>query len=372
MHEAKNEAVTALPFNTIFTLEARSHVLLEVMAERFKMTDEQIFRDIQNTHRELVQVLASKGIQYKDLRSALIPSTKRNERAYLFDCSKVNAVNYGRVIIEHALPAFDPRSSHSVLLGDWAYYEEHNGWAIDEVRKALAGSAEPYIGDGHDLYIVYVNNLSDGLADAMHSRLQALPAYIGFLDLTFSSVVKFYISTMLVRAFIKHGKFVIQGHEDDRSNSENINMLPYGFEEAGYSIRSLQGLFYGVFLSFKIERPIFLPDDTDTKFSLLAMGASPVELDEFEVVMDDRKLQYLKEVHPEGLERSGFGELSAADIAEQIRGKIKANYIYNLARSEDGSTMKFNILLENPGVARFLCALEHRPQDKQLRVITLF
>ena len=34
----KNEAVTALPFNTIFTLEARSHMLLEVMAEHFKMS----------------------------------------------------------------------------------------------------------------------------------------------------------------------------------------------------------------------------------------------------------------------------------------------------------------------------------------------
>jgi hypothetical protein len=72
------------------------------------------------------------------------------------------------------------------------------------------------------------------------------------------------------------------------------------------------------------------------------------------------------------LERSGFEGLSSADIAEQIRCKVKANYIYNLARSEDGSTMKFNILLENPGLARFLCALEHRPQDRQLRVITLF
>lgn len=364
--------MTALPFNTIFTLEARSHILLEVMAEHFKMTDAQVFRDIQNSRRELVQVLASKGIQYKDLRGALTPSTNRNERAYLFNWSKVDAANYGRVIIEHALPAFDPRSSHSVLLGDWLYHKEHNGWAIDELRKALAGAAEPYTGHGHDLYIAYVNNLSDGHAETLHGRFQALPAYVGFLDLTFASVVKFYISTMLVRAFMKHRMFVIQGHEDDRSNSENISMLPYGFEKAGYSLRSLQSWLYGVFLSFKMERPIFLPDDTDTKFSLLAMGASPAELDEYEVVLDERKLQYLKKNHPEGLERSGFERLSAAEIAEKVRCKVKANYIYNLARSEDGSTMKFNILLENPGVARFLCALEHCPQDRQLRVITLF
>lgn len=364
--------MTALLFNTIFTLEARSHILLEVMAGHFEMTNEQVFRDIQNSHRELVQVLVSKGIQYKDLRNALIPTTNRHERAYLFNWSKVDSANYGREIVEHALPAFDPRSSHSVLLGDWIYHKEHNDWAIAELQKALAGAAEPYTGHGHDLYMVYVNNLSKGQADALHRCFQALPAYVGFLDLTFASVVKFYISTMLVRAFIKHRKFVIQGHEDDRSNCENISMLPYGFENAGYSLRSLKSWLYGVFLSFKIERPIFLPDDTDTKFSLLAMGVSSTELDELEVVLDERKLQYLKENHPEGIERSGFEGMSAADITEQIRIKIKSNYIYNLARSVDGSTMKFNILLENPGVARFLCALELRPQDRQLRVITLF
>ncbi len=135
--------MTVVPFDTIFTPEARSHMLLEITAEHFKMTDEQVFRDIQNSHRELVQVLASKSIQYKDLRNALIPSTNRNERAYLFNRSNIDEANYGRAIIEHALPAFDPRSSHSVLLGDWLHKKEHNGWAIDELLKAIFGAAEP-------------------------------------------------------------------------------------------------------------------------------------------------------------------------------------------------------------------------------------
>ena len=102
------------------------------------------------------------------------------------------------------------------------------------------------------------------------------------------------------------------------------------------------------------------------------MGASQAELDEFEVVLDDQKLQYLKDNHPEGLERSGFASMSAEEIAKQVRSKVKANYIYNLARSEDGSVMKFNIILENLGVSRSLCALEHLPREKKLRVITLF
>lgn len=346
-------------------------MLLEVAAEHFKMTDAQIFQDIQQSHQMLLTVLASKGIKYNDLKNALVPTTNRNERAYVFNWKKVDAYNYGRVIVEHALPAFDPESTHSVLLGDWLYHQEHNDWAIEELRQALAGAPSPYTGIGHDLYFVYVNNLSDTQADALRSRFQSLPAYLGYLDLNFSSVLKAYISTMLVRAFIKHRKIILQGHEDDRSNSENISMLPYGFEDAGYQLRSLQGWLYGIFLSFKIERPVFLPADTDTRFALTAMGAGPAELDDFEVVLDERKLGYLKQDHSHALDRSGFSGLSAADISEQIRRKVKANYIYNLSRSEDGSTMKFNIILENPDISRHVCSLEHRPQEKQLRVITL-
>lgn len=363
---------TPFLFNTIFTLEARSHMLLEVAAEQFKMTDEQVFRDIQQMHKELVQVLASKRINYEDLRNALVPATDRNERAYLFNWNKVGDANYGRVIIEHALPAFQSKSSHSVLLGDWIYRKEHNGWAIEELRRSISGAPAPYTGIGHDLYIAYVNNLTDVQADALHSRFQSSPAYVGFLDLSFASAVKFYISTMLVRAFIKHKKLIIQGHEDDRPNSQDISMLPYDFQGAGYSLRSLQSYLYGIFLSYKIERPIFLPGDTDTKFSLLAMGTSPAELDDFEVVLDEPRLGYLLKDHLPGLQRAGLAQLSAKDITEQIRSKVKANYIYNLARSEDGSVMKFNIILENPGVARFRCALKLLPQNKRLEIITLF
>ena len=360
-----------MQFDAIYTLEARSHMLLEVVAEHFKLSDAQMFREIQNHHKTLVQVLSSKGIQYADLKNALVPTTDRNERAYLFNWRELGEANYGRVIVERALPAFQPQSTHSVLLGDWIYHKDHNAWFIAELKKALLSTPAVYRGVGHDLYIVYLNNLSDGQAEAMHAAFQGMPAYLGYLDLNFASPLKGYISTMLVRAFIKHKRIILQGHEDDRPNTQNISMLPYGFQNAGYSLRSLQGLLYGVFLSYKIERPVFQLGDTDTKFSLIAMGASHAELDKYEVLLDERRLQFLRGKHLHGLERAGYAELSAVEIAEQIRSKVKANYIYYLTRFEDG-TMKFNIALENPGVARFRCALKHLPETKQLEVITLF
>jgi len=360
-----------MQFDVIYTLEARSHMLLEVVAEHFKLTDAQMFREIQNDHKTLVQVLASKGIKYADLKNALVPTTDRNERAYLFNWNAVGEANYGRVIVERALPAFDPHSTHSVLLGDWIYHKEHNAWFIAELKKALLGAPSAYRGVGHDIYIVHLNNLSDGQAAAMHAAFQGMPSYLGYLDLNFASPLKGYISTMLVRAFIKHKKIILQGHEDDRPNTENVSMLPYGFEDAGYSPRSLESRLYGVYLSDKIERPVFLPGDSDTKFSLIAMGTSHAELDEFDVVLDERRLQFLRGRHQAGLEYAGYDGLSAAEIAEQVRRKVKANYIYNLTRFVDG-TMKFNIVLENRGIARQRCGLKFLPATKQLEIVTLF
>jgi hypothetical protein len=364
--------VAALSFNTIFTLEARSNVLLGVTAEHFKLTDHEVFHDLQRSLEELQQVLKSKGIQYQDLKTALVPSADKTERAFVFNWQRIDDLHYGGVIVEHALPAFDPRSNHGVLLGDFIYRKDHHGWAITELKDNLVAAGEPYAGQGLDLCFLYANNLRDAQAAALDAAFKQLPAYVGYLDFTFASPIKAYVSMMLVRAFIKHRKVILQGHEDDRPNTQDVSMLAYDFAKAGYTVRSLQSWMYGIFLSYKIERPVFLPDDEDTRFSLNALGASAAELDQFEVLLDPRKLQYLRDNHLHGLNRAGCAQLSAEDIRELIRWKVKANYIYNLARSEDGSTMKFNIILENPGVARVVCALEILPAKKQLRVITLF
>jgi len=62
----------------ILTLNARTHLLLQVTQKFFSMTDCQLFDDIQKMHAKLVSVLARKGIEYDDLRGALVPCTDKN------------------------------------------------------------------------------------------------------------------------------------------------------------------------------------------------------------------------------------------------------------------------------------------------------
>jgi hypothetical protein len=364
--------MSAYKFSTIFTLEARSNILLEVIAERFSRDASRMFHEIQSSHKMLVDGLSKKGIKYANLKGALIPHTDRNERAFVFDSHKAGSGWYGRRIVEYVVSLFDPKSTHSVLLGDWIYHREHNQWSTDLLRKALHGARSPYQGQVDELYFVYVNNLSDKQAKDLDDGLRTQPGYLGYLDLNFASTLKAYLSTMLVRAFIKHRKLIIQSHEDDRDDAEDVNLIGYDFAQHGYTVRSVPSWLYGILLSYKIERPVFLPADSDTRFSLNALGPELFELDQLEVFLEEPKLRYLQSNHAHGLNRAGCAELSAAEIAEQIRLKIKSNYIYNLARADDGRTLKFNIILENPNVAKVECALEYRPAEKLLRLITIY
>ena len=69
--------------------------------------------------------------------------------------------------------------------------------------------------------------------------LASWEAYVGFADTTFGSIFKFLLSSMLVNICLKAGRIIIQGHEDDRSADENVNMSGYPFEENGYVCRSI-------------------------------------------------------------------------------------------------------------------------------------
>jgi hypothetical protein len=222
------------------------------------------------------------------------------------------------------------------------------------------------------LYFVYVNNVTQAAVARIEQALSGHAAYLGGMDLTYASPMKAMLSTMLVRAFIQHRTTILQLHEDDRPENEDVDLLNYDFASIGFGNRSVPGWLYGWFLSYKIERPILPGKDSDTRFSLNALTTAPMPLAECVVDLEERKRRYLQEEKAGSMRRTGFEALTTEQIEAQIRAKIALNYIYSLARAPDGETLKFNLMLENGRAARATCALEYRPRDRRLRVITLF
>lgn len=183
---------------------------------------------------------------------------------------------------------------------------------------------------------------------------------------------KHYLSTILIRNFIKDRHQIIAQDEDTGYH----NPTWYPFEEYGFKCKAINSIYYGIFLSYKIERPASLSEE-DIRFSLNAVSRAVFKLVEFKLVIEEPKLQYLLTKKKDNLERAGLLNLSLEELQDQVKSRINTNYIFNLCFLPEFNTIKFNIMLEisqNRGYKqmKFIVALEYRADDKILRLITMF
>lgn len=69
--------------------------------------------------------------------------------------------------------------------------------------------------------------------------------------------------------------------------------------------------------------------------------------------------------------------MSVEELTELIKGKIESNYSYNLSFLEKYNTLKFNIIIEAQTIdsnklMKLLIALEYKPDERKLRLITMY
>ncbi len=67
---------------TIFTLNARGNIFLEVAQSYLGLSHQQMFGEINGLFRQLLDVLAAKNIKYGNLKNTLIPNPDRNEGVF--------------------------------------------------------------------------------------------------------------------------------------------------------------------------------------------------------------------------------------------------------------------------------------------------
>jgi len=356
----------------IFTLEARTNVFLEAMRDHLSLSGGAVFRVIEESFSDLRGLLAQKGIDYSNLKRALVPDPKREEWGFLFDWALSLDPAYGREAMHALLPLLGDQSTHSVLCGDWLFKERFSKVAAALPRAHIPPSLSSKSDGGDTVFIIYLNNLKPASARRITDGLSRSSAnYLGAVNLTYSSALKTILARSLVRVFIKHRRLVVQGVEDDRPTNDDTSLLSYEFYRFGLQNRNVPGWLYGIFLSYKIESPP-LPGERDAEFALNALCDHPVSLSECRIELEERKLEYLREQKKGSLRRAGLEGLGRDEVVERIRGKLESNYVYNLSRSRDGRTLKVNVILEVADAIRSLVALEYCPGQREVRVITFY
>ena len=360
----------------IFTLNARGNVLLEVTRDYFDIGPRAMQTTIRESLAHTEDILASKDINYDDLKNALTPNTQRREISLVFDTADMKESWYGLPIYRAIIPLLDKDSSHSILSGD--YIGENS--AQNALYGAFHDSVEPTRDvtwrHSTQFYIVYLSNLSDNMFNTLHDGLTHFEPYVGFADMTFASRFKLYLSTMLVNNCIKHKNVIIMGHEDDLDNKHDTNVAGYPWEDFGYTCRSLQDMYFGVFLSYKIERPIIQGFESDTEFSINAVNPDPLPITDFEIRIDETKFGYLASAKSGTLKRMGLPGDDLAGLRRMIAERISSNYIYNMKHDDRYGTTMFNMILEihfsNRDPQRAVAAVEYMPADRCLRLVTLY
>lgn len=357
----------------IFTLDARDNVFLEVMQDWFNLDEESIFDNINSAFKECVSLLDKKKVQYAELKNGLVPKADKNEIAFVFDRLNIESSWYGGDIFEHIVPLLEKQNVNSVLFGDFV--------GNDNLKEKLQTTffnhlkvARQFTYQNHRQFcIVYINNLSDQAVINFNNGLCKYEPYVGYFDLTYASFLKTYLSTILSRHFLKAKSTIISSHEFN----EDLNVYGYPFEKYGFNCMTINTHLYDMFLSYKIEREVFPKFENDTTFSINAITKNVFNISDFEIKIEEPKLQYLLTNKADNMERAGFTKFTLQEIEAIIKSKIQNNYIYNLCFLESSQTLKFNILIETIRAdkdkpMKLLSALEYKPQEKILRLITMF
>ena len=275
------------------------------------------------------------------------------------------------------MPALDQGATHSFLCGDLVGEKKLQQRLYEGFSREVVLEKSGTWKHSSQFFVVYINNLSDQMLSKIKRSLHDYDGYIGWADCYAPSFLKTYFSLTLCNAFLKAGRLIIQGHEDDRDNTEDVNMVGYPFEEYGYVCKSFQSMYNDLFLHYKIECGVYPGFELDMTFSLNAISSTVVPLDDCEVEVEEAKLKYLREHKKGSMKKSGLLAVAKEELQDKIRERLASNYIFNMAYIAEHHTMKFNTVLNftsgDPArLVKLTASLEYMPSEKRVRLITMF
>ncbi|WP_156718065.1 hypothetical protein [Nocardioides sp. Leaf307] len=354
----------------LHTLEARDNITLDVIFQDPASSGPEIRSAVASALTNTRSQLALRHINYDELRTALTPQVGRKEVALLFDSRQMRD-SYGDEAARAVLPLIDRRGNHSLLSGDLIWPD------LNEVLKALDREAvlwdRPKILIPHQIYVIYLTNLSESNFFKLTSGVIGNPGAFGYVDCTYSGATKNMLATCLGSKYVKlAGKFVTS-HVDDALPDVNQNTPGWPLEDLGYSVYSINGLHFDLFLRYKIESSLSSFAFNDGHFALAAVAGIWRDPRSVPLHLDPSKLEYLSKEKSGSLIRADLAGLTAEQIAQSIQEKLSSSYIYNLVWNSEKDYSNFAAMIEFPNngrVTRLRAALKY--ENEQLGLVTLF
>lgn len=367
---------------TIFTFNTSDSVLYPVIKSYFQLSDQQVYNSIWCDFELLQKRLLDKKVCYTKLKGALIPNQDKNkyEMCFIFDSNQIHNTNYGRYIFEKLIPLLDKESTYSILCGDYINISP-NEREFQASLKLILEEVISYCNvseykSSEQYFLVYFNRLTEAQRTKIIEGLTGFSWFTGFVDVTYSSIFKSYISKILCHLCIKCQRQIIASHPSDYLDAENFNLCDYPYIENGFNFVSINEGSYGSFLSYKIETEF--PDKEDISFSFNALFPKFDSYEKIQLnIIDDKWNKYLIDKEKgKGriLETLGYTQIDRNKFIKDIFKKIQCNYLYNLTRNKYNSLI-FNVCIEletiKGNIRRTTVALKYLPDTGEMQIVTI-
>ena len=360
----------------IFTIDARDYIIWDMLIKYQDLSSIELNQEIISWFNILQNELKSKGLKYQDFKNMLIPQKSKQEIALVFDTNKIDDMWYGREILYKLLPTLYDLGNHSISTGDLIADNKHQKFVFSLFQKYLVPYRDTIYQNSGQYYLVYINNLTEAKIEKIIESIKMYTPFIGFFNFTYGNSLKTIVASVIGQRFLVMKNLVIVAAIDEEMEYGTEHNLSYDFEKFGFSVICIGHTTYSSFLSYKIECEVF-PNSTDTQVSISAISQEYNNLYDFNILIEDKKFEYLMKEKTGSLSRLENPDFNLAYLENLIKSNLARNYIYNLDFNSNYQVSKFNIILElpigdNQKFEKFLVSLEYIHDINTLRLITMY
>ena len=170
----------------IYTINTATNVMFPVIKSAFMLSDEEVYRMINNEHSKLLGKLKKKGVKYSELKRALVPNQEKekNELCLVFDTMLIQDDFYGNEVFDKLLPLMDKESTYSILIGDYIDIlrggDDSQDILFQNLEESIELVNETVYRYSAQYFIVYINSVTDGQLASIIGGLNEYKAFTGY------------------------------------------------------------------------------------------------------------------------------------------------------------------------------------------------
>lgn len=358
----------------LHTLDARDNSLIDWIFAGFANGDVVRFREAMQLEAGRIRdLLREGGVNYDELKSALIPTREGQQVVLIYDWLDHPEWNYAVAFADLYLPHLREGLRTSVAQGDLLAENPPLSLMESLLVRAREGRVE-----WRTQFAVYFNNLKPADVELLHRELSSDARYQGYIDVSEPSPFRDYLARCLPSMWVLNGRKVILTHGGDEPFLSDEDPVGFHFEEHGYQVVSLQDSYFYGFLSYKIESDTAGRAEQDRILTLAAHLGELIDIETVPIVVPPAKLESYLLVEPNKLRLMtaiGLRDVTPDQLADIIREKLMSNYVYDFKYAEEGTPLfavSCNFVTADGHSARRLMALKYDVATSAISLVTMY